>query len=184
MIIRLKRVFLVLLIICIFSLFFINHKAILKIVYPLKHEEIILNEASKYYLDPYIIMAIIYVESKFKPEATSNKGARGLMQIMPATGTWIATMINDSSFCEDDLYNPEINIRYGAWYLAQLKKKFDDNMLVVLAAYNGGEGNVDRWLKENKWDGSWQGSDKIPFAETRSYIAKVTKVYSKYKYLY
>ncbi|WP_243832436.1 lytic transglycosylase domain-containing protein [Orenia marismortui] len=184
LVINFGKVVVVLLLIFIITFTLLSHRTILKFVYPIKYEEIIVREAKKYNLDPYLVISIIYVESKFNLEATSNKGARGLMQIMPETGKWIAEMINANGFHSDMLYNPEINIKYGTWYIAKLKNRFNDNIAAMLAAYNGGEGNVDKWLKNRDWDGSHANLDQIPFLETREYVHKVKKIYSRYRYIY
>jgi soluble lytic murein transglycosylase len=116
--------------------------------------------------------AVIYQESKFHPSVESSSGAIGLMQLTPATARGIAIRTGGSAFQTSDLYNPEINIRYGAWYLDNLFAKYHDERL-VLAAYNAGQGNVDKWLAHG---------ESIQFAETRAYVARVEhlkKIYAK-----
>ncbi|MCK8815797.1 lytic transglycosylase domain-containing protein [Natroniella sulfidigena] len=181
--IEFKKITWLLIFLVLFSLLFIVHKDILELVYPLDYQELIFSEAERYDLDPYLIISIIYVESKFRPQATSAKGARGLMQIMPPTGVWIAEKLDDQEFSVDDLYEPELNIKYGSWYLAELKQQFD-NRTMVIAAYNGGQGNVKKWLHEKQWDGEYETINQIPFAETRNYVSKVARAYSIYRYIY
>lgn len=152
--------------------------------YPLKYKKFIFIEAKKYDLDPYLIAAVIYVESRFDPKAHSRSGACGLMQVMPETGKWIADKINLTDFQENDLYDPEINIKTGCWYLNNLREQFADNLLLVLAAYNGGHGNVTDWLEQEVWNGEWKKISQIPFPETRSYVRDVALAYKRYKQFY
>lgn len=153
-------------------------------LYPLKYKKTIFIEAKKYDLDPYLIAAVIYVESRFDPKAHSRSGACGLMQVMPETGKWIAEKINLTDFQEDALYDPEINIKIGCWYLNNLKEQFPDNLLLVLAAYNGGHSNVNDWLEKEVWNGEWKKISQIPFPETRSYVRDVALTYKRYRQFY
>lgn len=138
-----------------------------EITLPLRHEDIIRQQAADKNLDPALIAAVIYAESKFT-DATSSAGAQGLMQITPATAEEIARLSGATSFEQDDLSDPDINIRYGSFYLRYLLDRYDDNLVLGLAAYNGGPGNVDRWLA----DGRTRVRD-IPFTETREYVKRV-----------
>ena len=160
------------------------HKDLLKIIYPVYYESLVFESAAQNNLDPYLLLSIMYVESKFNAEAVSKQGARGLMQIMPQTGEWIANNLGCQDFNIDQLYNPEINIKYASWYLVKLKEEFDGRLPVVLAAYNGGQGNVGKWLESEKWDGKHKNIKSIPFSETRGYVDKVIKIYNCYKYVY
>ena len=103
--------------------------------------------ARNYRLDPALLAAVIYAESKFHANAKSSSGAIGLMQLLPSTADGIALHTGGTNFQPDDLYNPEINVRYGAWYLRHLLDKYDDER-AALAAYNAGQDNVDRWLAD------------------------------------
>ncbi|WP_245579440.1 lytic transglycosylase domain-containing protein [Halonatronum saccharophilum] len=181
--IKFKEMIIALLIIILISILILNHKNLLKLVYPIYYEDIIVEEAKKNDLDPYLIISVIYVESKFRTKATSPKGARGLMQVMPKTGKWISTVFGYKDFSPEDLYEPKINISFGSWYLKELIGRFD-NLYTVLAAYNGGEGNVKRWLEEGVWDGSYENVEDIPFGETRDYVARVIRTLLRYKYIY
>lgn len=174
----------IILCLAIITLGFINYKRIFKIFYPIYYKEIIFTYAQKYDVDPYLITAIIRVESKFDKNATSRQGAKGLMQIMPATGKWIAGEMGMDNFDPDILHDPSTNIKFGSWYLAHLKEVFADDLTIVIAAYNGGQGNVNRWIKLEKWDGKHKNSDQIPFPETRDYVEKVMKTYERYQLLY
>jgi soluble lytic murein transglycosylase len=131
--------------------------------YPLAYEQIVRGHARHYRLDPALLAAVIYSESKFNARAESTSGAIGLMQLTPATAHGIAIRTGGTRFATSDLLNPEINIRYGAWYLAHLFAKYRNEEL-VLAAYNAGQGNVDRWRA---------AGEAIQFPETRAYVARV-----------
>jgi peptidoglycan lytic transglycosylase len=134
-----------------------------RIRYPLRYSEFVRVHARENGLDPALLAAVIYQESKFDAGAESRSGAIGLMQLTPATAHGIAVRTGGSRFQTSDLLDPEINIRYGAWYLGNLFHKYGDERL-VLAAYNAGQGNVDRWRAEGK---------PIAFPETRAYVDRV-----------
>jgi soluble lytic murein transglycosylase len=131
--------------------------------YPLRYSEYVRAHARENDLDPALLAAVIYQESKFDASAESKSGAIGLMQLTPSTAHGIAVRTGGSRFRTEDLLNPEINIRYGAWYLRNLFQKYRDERL-VLAAYNAGQGNVDRWRA---------GGQPIAFPETRAYVSRV-----------
>lgn len=155
-----------------------------RIRYPLLYEDQICSYASKYEVDPCLTAAVIWVESRFMPEAVSPKDARGLMQIIPSTGEWIAGKIGLADFEEKQLYDPEVNIQIGCWYLGYLTSRFPDNRELVLAAYNAGIGNVDKWLRNREYSRDGNNLDYIPFSETRNYIEQVLKAYEVYKEIY
>jgi soluble lytic murein transglycosylase len=134
-----------------------------RIRYPLHYSEYIRVHAEAHHLDPALMAAVIYQESKFQPSVESSSGAIGLMQLTPDTARGIAIRTGGNAFRTSDLYNPEINIRYGAWYLDNLFAKYHDERL-VLAAYNAGQGNVDRWRAHG---------ESIQFPETRAYVSRV-----------
>ncbi|SKA99915.1 soluble lytic murein transglycosylase [Caloramator quimbayensis] len=177
-----KKIIQFVIIIFIF-LVLINFKNILKNFYPINYQETINKYAVKYELDPYLIYALIKAESKFNPYAISNKGAIGLMQITPSTGDYIAELLGDKNFSTDKLYNPDKNIKYGCYYLSKLFNDFNGDLDCVLAAYNGGEGNVRKWLKESK-NGFTLEINKLPFDETKKYVKRVKQNYKIYKYIY
>ena len=142
-----------------------------RIWYPLHYEQIVRGHAHNYDLDPALLAAVIYQESKFKADARSKSGAIGLMQLLPSTAEGIAVHTGGTRFVVSDLYNPEINVRYGAWYLHHLMGKYGDER-TALAAYNAGQENVDRWRDQG---------EGIQFAETRAYVDRVEdlkKIYS------
>ena len=142
--------------------------------YPLAYESIVRGHAGNYELDPALLAAVIYQESKFDSDARSDAGAVGLMQLQPETAKGIAIRTGGSKFRVDDLTNPEINVRYGSWYLRHLLQKYDDEEL-ALAAFNAGQGNVDRWREEGKG---------IAFEETRAYVARVAELKGIYRDAY
>lgn len=151
--------------------------------YPLTYETIIVRRSREHGLDPYLVAAVIRAESRFRPQATSQQGARGLMQIMPETGKWAAEQM-EVDFHPDYLYDPEYNIRIGCWYLANLVKEFEGDTVLALAAYNGGRNNVQKWLNERQWTGESRTLEQIPFQETRHYVAAVLLDYKRYLWLY
>jgi soluble lytic murein transglycosylase len=133
---------------------------------PLRHEDIIRQQAAEKGVPADLIAAVIYSESRFRDQ-TSHAGARGLMQITPSTAKLIEKLSGGSTFKFEDLSDPDINIRYGTFYLRYLIDKFDDNEVAALAAYNAGETNV------TAWGGSNLEIDDIPFPETRGYVEDV-----------
>jgi soluble lytic murein transglycosylase len=145
-----------------------------RIHYPLRYEQIVRGHARNYRLDPALLAAVIYQESKFKADAKSSSGAIGLMQLQPETAKGIAIRTGGSRFQTSDLYNPEINIRYGSWYLRHLLDKYGDEK-AALAAYNAGQRNVDTWRAEGKG---------IQFSETREYVDRVEHLKGVYRDAY
>jgi soluble lytic murein transglycosylase len=139
--------------------------------YPLHYTSIVKGHARNYRLEPALLAAVIYVESKFHAHAKSSSGAIGLMQLLPSTAHGIALHTGGSKFQTGDLYNPEINVRYGAWYLRHLLDKYGDEQ-EALAAYNAGQNNVDRWRAS--------GSG-IRFSETRAYVHRVEDLKGIYR---
>lgn len=133
---------------------------------PLRHEDIIRQQAAEKGVPPDLIAAVIYSESRFRDQ-TSHAGARGLMQITPSTAKLIEKLSGGQTFKFDDLSDPDINIRYGTFYLRYLIDKFGENVVAALAAYNAGETNVVAW------GGSSLQLDDIPFPETRGYVEDV-----------
>jgi len=142
--------------------------------YPLEYEHILRGHAEQYDLDAALLAAVVYRESKFDPDARSSSGAIGLMQLLPGTAEGIALFTGGTRFEVDDLYDPEINVRYGSFYLRRLLNKYEDDRL-ALAAYNAGQANVDRWLGEG---------GGIRFAETREYVEGVLEARDVYARVY
>jgi soluble lytic murein transglycosylase len=142
--------------------------------YPLRYDQIVRVHARNYDLDPALLAAVIYTESKFNAKATSDAGAIGLMQLLPETAQGIALRTGGKKFVVGDLYVPELNVRYGCWYLRNLMRRYGDER-TALAAYHAGQGNVDRWRRQGVG---------IQFPETRSYVAKVERVKHVYAKVY
>ena len=142
--------------------------------YPLHYGSIVRGHARNYELEPALLAAVIYQESKFKADARSRSGAIGLMQLLPDTAKGIAIHTGGSQFRVEDLYDPEINVRYGAWYLHHLLLKYGDEQ-DALAAYNAGQDNVDRWRRAGKG---------FQFAETRAYVDRVEQLKRIYRRAY
>lgn len=142
-----------------------------RIRYPLHYSQYVRAHAREHNLDPALVAAVIYQESKFNSDAKSSSGAIGLMQLTPSTARGIAIRTHGSKFETSDLYDAEINIRYGAWYLADLFQKYRNERL-VLAAYNAGQGNVDRWRSAH---------EAIQFPETRAYVQRVEHLQRVYR---
>lgn len=140
-------------------------------LYPIKHQEDIINYSLTYSLDPALIAAIINVESGYNEQVSSEKGAVGLMQILQPTGDWIAQKL-DKKEGEYPLTDPQINIQFGCYYFRYLLNKFE-NADLAICAYNAGEGNVLKWLKNEDYTKDGKTLMKIPFAETKNYLAKI-----------
>ncbi len=148
--------------------------------HPVSYTDIIKENSEEYGVDPFLVMAIINVESKFDANARSGKDARGLMQITAQTGQWGSEMIGIEDYTQDSLYQPEINIKIGTWYINRLMKEFDGNLDLVLAAYNGGSGNVRKWLQNPDYSDDGINLNHIPFEETRNYLERVKRDYELY----
>ena len=131
--------------------------------YPLRYEEFVTGHADNYDLPPQLVAAVIYQESQFDASARSSSGAVGLMQLLPETGQGIADRTGGKAWRPQDLLDPELNIRYGSWYLRHLFDKYEDEAL-ALAAYNAGQANVDEWRARGVG---------IQFEETKHYVASV-----------
>ena len=139
--------------------------------YPLDYQAIVRGHSRNYHLDPALLAAVIYQESKFRAHARSSSGAVGLMQLLPSTAEGIAVHTGGTKFRVSDLDDPEINVRYGSWYLRHLLDKYGDER-TALAAYNAGQENVDHWRAEGKG---------IEFAETRHYVKRVEHLKTLYR---
>jgi soluble lytic murein transglycosylase len=159
-------------------------KAVREITLPLRHDDIIRQQARDKALDPALIAAVIYAESRFIDGRTSSAGARGLMQVTPATARFIAHRSGGTQFTVEDLATPQVNISYGSWYLRYLLDRYGGNETFAIAAYNGGEGNVDRWLGEARARDEDLTVAAIPFAETRAYVERVKDARTQYRAQY
>lgn len=174
-----KILFLILLVILL-----INAKSIFKSFYPIKYEEHISKYSQRYNVDPCLVSAVIKAESNFDEKAMSHRGAYGLMQIMPDTALWIAENMKLTDYKVEKLYENEINIAMGCWYINNLNTEFNGDIDLVLAAYNGGRGNVQKWLNDKAYSADGKKLDNIPFEETDKYVKKVKTNYNIYFKLY
>jgi len=163
--------------ICFFILMTIT--ITISILFPLKHIELINKYSQKYGLEPSLVCAVINVESKFDENAVSERGASGLMQLMKPTADWLAQINNISDYNYNNIFNPELNINLGCFYLSKLMNQHNNDLILVLASYNAGSGNVNKWLYDSRY--SINGNlINIPFMETKKYVKKVNtnkKVY-------
>jgi len=161
----------------------LGEKAVREVTLPLQHEDIIRQQAKDKHLDAALIAGVIYAETKFRARR-SSAGAEGLMQITPATARFIAHRSGGVAFRASDLGDPQINIQYGSYYLRYLLDRYGGNETLALAAYNGGEGNVDRWLVRASKAARQFTPDDIPFPETRAYVDRVEQAREDYRDTY
>jgi soluble lytic murein transglycosylase len=154
--------------------------AVREITLPLRHDDIIRQQASDKDLDPALIAAVIYEESRFRDQ-TSHAGARGLMQITPETADFIADRSGGVRFRQSDLASPQINIAYGAWFLRYLIDHYDGNETLAVAAYNAGQTNVDGWVERAGGPETFDAARDVPFPETRAYVANVEDRRGEYR---
>lgn len=180
--------------------FLLGRQAIEKRFYPFAYRDEITTYAQKNGLDPLFVASIIKNESRFNPNAVSNKGAVGLMQIMPDTGRWVAQQIGFAGFDPAMLKDPATNIMMGTWYLSELKEEFGGKIVLTVAAYNAGRGQVREWVNRNNisldpagakmvpWPGDSFSEDfpvsKITIKETRNYVRGVLAALNHYRRLY
>jgi peptidoglycan lytic transglycosylase len=158
-------------------------KAVNELSLPLAYANVIRQQAAANHLPPELIAGVIYAETKFDPR-NSTAGAMGLMQVMPQTATFLAHRSGATTFSTSDLDSPQVNIAYGSYYLRYLLNEYHGNVAVALAAYNGGESNVDRWLAEARADGHPFTIADIPFPETRAYVERVLSAEGEYRHKY
>lgn len=150
---------------------------------PLTHADAIRTQAQEKHLDPSLIAGVIYAESKFN-DSTSSAGALGMMQLLPSTAHFIAQRTGGTRFTTADLATPDVNIAYGSWYLRYLLNRYGGDEVLALAAYNGGMGNVDRWVAEAGAQGHRLQVSDIPFPETRAYVQRVLDARRRYRRTY
>ncbi|MDQ1909974.1 lytic transglycosylase domain-containing protein [Paenibacillus sp. GD4] len=180
---RKKRTFAFLLVGFVIFLF-LSSGALGRMMYPIHYQEEIRENAARYELDPFLIAAIIRVESNYEKDIESKKGAYGLMQLMPDTSSWIIETGQFSPSYGSALDNPAVSIQLGSWYLNWLHKQFQGNPYAAIAGYNAGQGNVIKWLQSKEWDGTLENAAMIPFGETRHYVQRVVYYQKRYEQLY
>ena len=159
------------------------YKIYTQTVYPLRYEKYIDQYSSEYNVDKYLIMAIIRAESNYIHNAKSSSNANGLMQITNETYKWICDKI-DLDSKNDDIFDPQNNIKAGCFYISHLIDKYDGDLVLALAAYNAGMGNVDKWLNDENYCTDGKSLNYIPFKETRNYVEKVQRYKEIYFKLY
>jgi peptidoglycan lytic transglycosylase len=155
-------------------------EAVREITLPLRHDDIIRQQAADKNVDAALIAAVIYEESRFRDQ-TSNAGARGLMQITPETADFIAHRSGGVLFEQSDLATPQVNIAYGTWFLRYLINHYGGNETLAVAAYNAGQSNVDRWVRDAGGPDKFDSARHIPFPETRAYVENVQKRREQYR---
>lgn len=157
---------------------------ILRQVYPIKYEEYVEKYASQNGLDKYMVYAIIKTESNFKADVKSESNAIGLMQLLETTAVERANYIDEKNVTEEELYEPETNIKLGTDYYAYLLNHYAGNNVLALVAYNAGMGNVDTWVKEGVIEADGSDIENIPYRETNNYVRKILRDYKMYIKLY
>lgn len=152
--------------------------------YPMTYAPEIRAAAQEFSLDPAYVASVVLAESSFDAEAVSSAGAIGLMQIMPATGEWIAGKLEDEPFDVQRLYQPEVNLRYGCWYLRFLLDRYDGDMYTASTAYHQGQGRVDQWLEDPQYSQDGRTLTAISSAVTDTYVNRIMESYANYQELY
>ena len=159
-------------------------RLLLEVIYPFPFEDLILEEAREVGVDPFLMAALIRQESAFVPTARSVANARGLMQVMPATGRELARSVGPRSFSTPKLYVPDVNLHLGATYLRDMMGRYDGRLPLVLSAYNAGPHRASRWQRFPEVADPVRFTERIPFRETRGYVKNVTRNYRVYEFLY
>jgi soluble lytic murein transglycosylase len=159
------------------------HTAANNLALPLSDARIIREQAAEKNLDPALIAAVIYAETKFDPRP-SSAGAQGLMQILPATAYYLAHLSGGISFTAGDLAEPSVNVAYGSYYLRYLLNHYGGNEMLAVAAYNGGLTNVDKWVAHDDAVGKQLAVSEIPFPQTREYVRRVLSAEAAYRETY
>ncbi len=158
---------------------------IMRIMYPVRYEDIIEKYAKENELDPYLVLGLIKAESNFVSDACSHRGAHGLMQITESTAAWCATKMKLENFSGgESLVEPETNIKIGCWYLKYLLDEYDGSAELALCAYNAGIGNVGKWLDDKNYSPDGVTLEKIPFPETEKYVVNTQSYMKRYSELY
>ena len=160
-------------------------KKVMMHYYPQDYSQYVSQYSAEYGVDESLVYAVIRTESGFRAEVESSVGARGLMQIMPETFEWIQTLSDgEVVYSSNELYNPQINIKYGTYYLSYLIDHYNGNEMLAVAAYNGGFANVDSWLEDERYSSDGLTLSEIPYNETSQYVERVENTKSVYDSLY
>lgn len=174
-------------VVTLFILFYaldMGRDALLEFIYPTRYSEIVEEKALEFGIDKYLVYAVIRCESKFNPDAVSDAGAKGLMQLMDETAAECNKKGGFGFDTENEIFKPEVNITLGCYYLSELLNTYDGDVSLAVTAYNGGTGNVGKWLKDDNLSDGDGGLIDIPFEETKGYLDKVLNAYDKYKEIY
>ena len=159
--------------------------ALEKSLYPRKYQELVEHYAAQNDLDPLLLYSVIRTESGFDPKAQSNVDARGLMQITDETFQWIKSKIApDEDVVFEDLYDPEINIRFGSYYFARCMARYNGHVGTAAAAYHSGWGTVDKLLKNEKYSDDGVNLHTYPYEQMGLYVQKIGRAYSRYQACY
>lgn len=156
----------------------------LKKIYPITYSDTIISKSKKYSLDPYLVFSLIKAESSYNKDAESTQDAKGLMQITPTTAEWIAEKMGNEEYKEEYLFDVDVNVEMGCWYLDNLRTEFGEHKEVILAAYNAGRGNVQKWLHDGRYSDDGDTLKEIPFSETKAYVEKIAEYEKMYTQLY
>lgn len=152
-------------------------------IFPRKYQKEIEHFCEQYDLSESLVYAVVFTESKFEHDAISSKEAKGLMQIGEMTGEWAGELLEITEYDKEMLFEPQINIKIGCWYLQKLTKQFG-TVETALAAYNAGSGNVSKWLQNSEYSDDGKTLKEIPYGETKRYVKKVTATQKIYQWLY
>ena len=180
---KLKKLFIIIILLILFILLGLSYNFFMKKAYPIEYNNHVFKYSNDYNVDPALIYAIIKTESNFNTNAESPAGAIGLMQIMPNTFYWLQAYTNDKYMDIKFLNYPEINIKYGTYFINMLLDKYKSD-IVAICAYNAGIGTIDKWLTDPSLSYDGKSLAKIPYKETKQYVKRVIKNREIYKYLY
>ena len=158
-------------------------RGVLQSLYPQRYDDFVETYTAEHGLEKSFVYAVIKCESGFDPQAVSNVGARGLMQLMPETFRWLCSKTGEEC-TEDDLFDPAINVRYGCYLLHILLSEFAGEQSTAVAAYHAGIGNVGKWLQDERYSADGKTLRTIPFGTTERYVKRVKKVQRIYAALY
>lgn len=154
------------------------------LAYPQGYWSVVTEYAERYGLDPYLVASVMREESWFNKQAVSRSGARGVMQLMPFTARWVSKQLKYAYNDDENLFDAEININFGAWYLSYLKKRFNGNTVLMIAGYNAGPEAVTKWVNGNSSMETDEFIEAIPYNETRAYVKRVLRSYAEYHRIY
>ena len=165
--------------------FAVFHTQVARMMYPQKYQEYVTYYADKYDIDSRLLYSVIRTESNFNPKAESAVGARGLMQITEVTFEWIkGNIAAEEDLTFSDLFEPEVNIRFGSYFLKYCLLRYGDDVATASAAYHSGWGTVDELLSQSAYSSNGKTLDSYPYPQMRQYVKKITESYEQYKTLY